>query len=389
MATYKVLQDIEAEDKLLGPLTLRQFVYGAVAVICLYLSYFLTTKGAAFMTVFFLPIAAATGFFAFPWGRDQPTEVWALAKIRFLLKPRRRVWDQSGIKELVTITAPKQIAVNYTNGLSQDEVRSRLQALANTIDTRGWAVKNAGVSFSQASVMPESDRLVAPAQLPKPVDDSGITASDDIMDEKNNAGAQRLQSMIDQSAKAHRDKIVENLNNNDPGQDKKPGADYWFLNQPSRPASIPSNMVTFNTQVVSPGADDGSSASPPAVDEASLVAELDAHKKKSEGAYYGHMHTIKPISEQDTPAAQPPLPPTPAAFAPPMPSQAIPAPQPPAAPTAPPAPATPQQNANAPVTPAQQAAILQLANNNDLNVATIAREAERSAPQTEVVIKLH
>ena len=46
MATYKVLQDIEAEDKLLGPLTLRQFVYGAIAVICLYLSYFLTTKGA-------------------------------------------------------------------------------------------------------------------------------------------------------------------------------------------------------------------------------------------------------------------------------------------------------------------------------------------------------
>lgn len=25
MATYKVLQDIEAEDKLLGPLTLKQF----------------------------------------------------------------------------------------------------------------------------------------------------------------------------------------------------------------------------------------------------------------------------------------------------------------------------------------------------------------------------
>ena len=32
MAVYKVIQDIEAEDKLLGPLTLKQFIFGAVAV---------------------------------------------------------------------------------------------------------------------------------------------------------------------------------------------------------------------------------------------------------------------------------------------------------------------------------------------------------------------
>ncbi|MGH7158305.1 MAG: PrgI family mobile element protein [Candidatus Saccharimonadales bacterium] len=33
MATYKVIQDIEAEDKILGPLTLRQFIYAGVAAI--------------------------------------------------------------------------------------------------------------------------------------------------------------------------------------------------------------------------------------------------------------------------------------------------------------------------------------------------------------------
>jgi len=39
MATYKVIQDIEAEDKLVGPLTLRQFIYAAIAAICGYLSF--------------------------------------------------------------------------------------------------------------------------------------------------------------------------------------------------------------------------------------------------------------------------------------------------------------------------------------------------------------
>ncbi len=39
MATYKVLQDIEAEDKILGPLSLRQFIYGLITVFFLYLCF--------------------------------------------------------------------------------------------------------------------------------------------------------------------------------------------------------------------------------------------------------------------------------------------------------------------------------------------------------------
>src|SRR5665647_1468056 len=135
MATYKVLQDIEAEDKLVGPLSLRQFVYAGVSALCLYFSFIVVTKGVPFLLVIFLPPAIFGGFFAFPWSREQPTEVWALAKIRFYLKPRRRIWDQSGIKELVTITVPKRIQRDYTNGLSQPEIQNRLNALANTIDS--------------------------------------------------------------------------------------------------------------------------------------------------------------------------------------------------------------------------------------------------------------
>src|SRR5471030_1443257 len=118
MSTYKVLQDIEAEDKILGPLTLRQFIYALIAALFLYISFICLTKGASYLLVLFLPPALFTGFFAFPFGKDQPTEVWALAKIRFLFKPRLRIWDQSGIKELVTVTVPKRIERVLTNGLN-------------------------------------------------------------------------------------------------------------------------------------------------------------------------------------------------------------------------------------------------------------------------------
>lgn len=379
MATYKVLQDIEAEDKLLGPLSLRQFVYAGVAALSLYLCYFFLTHGLAPVVAIFLPFALVSGFFAFPWGRDQPTEVWALAKIRFLLKPRKRVWNQSGVKELVTITVPKQIVTNYSNGLTPEQVRSRLQALASTIDTRGWAVKNANLNVGTIPPVTDmSDRLLAPTTLPKPVENTDVQASDDILDERNNAGAQRLQTMINKSSEEHRSKLIENLQK--PASPKP--ADYWFLNQPSAPATVPSNMVTFNTQVVTPGThtnNDSGLPTAPLPDEASIVAELKEHEMQSElGAYRGHMHTIQPLSYQTTHPQQPnPAPTTPA---PPQPQVAPPQAQQPTGQT---------QNASAPVTPAGQAAILQLASNDDLDVATIAREAERAVPQNEVVIKLH
>ena len=142
MATYKVLQDIEAEDTLIGPLTLRQCIYAGIAVIGGYLSFVLISRGVGYLSVVFLPFILGGLFFAFPWSKQQTTEVWALAKVRFFLKPRKRIWNQSGVKELVTITAPRRAPKNYSRHLSPTEVQSRLRALADTIDSRGWAVKN-------------------------------------------------------------------------------------------------------------------------------------------------------------------------------------------------------------------------------------------------------
>ena len=51
-----------------------------------------------------------------------------------------------------------------TKGYSQTEVESRLKALANTLDTRGWAVKNINAgSYAQAGRYGQngsSDRLI-------------------------------------------------------------------------------------------------------------------------------------------------------------------------------------------------------------------------------------
>jgi hypothetical protein len=119
MATYKVIQDIEAEDKLLGPFGLRQFIYLIIVAVTFFVMYKLSEAGAWFIALPLLPIPLFFGMLALPVGGEQPTETWLLAKVRFFVKPRRRIWDQAGQLNLVTITAPKKIEKVLTKNMSQ------------------------------------------------------------------------------------------------------------------------------------------------------------------------------------------------------------------------------------------------------------------------------
>lgn len=366
MATYKVIQDIEAEDKLLGPLTLRQFIYAIIVLIAGFMIFRLSIAGLWWLAVPLLPIAGFFALLAAPFGQDQSSEVWLLAKIRFALKPRKRIWDQSGVKQLVTITAPKKIEQILTKSLSQTEVKSRLRALADTIDSRGWAVKNVNVNLFEPpsyQTVP-SDRLVGPSSLPQDVINADVTAMDDMLDERNNPAAQQLSQMIQASAQSHRQQVVSRLKNPDSsgGQGNNssgttsPPPNYWFLSE-NQSAAPPPGYATIDSRVVAPGQNDirSSAAQSTPDDEAVLEQIRTRQAAEQNNPVYGHMRTVQPISQQ---AAQ----------------------QPPAEPAT-------------SVTPARDPAILELANNDDLNVATIARQAEKAKkkepPADEVVISLH
>ena len=321
MATYKVIQDIEAEDKFIGPLTLKQFVFAAITVICLYLAFILYSKHAWPLALVLLPPAFASGFLGFPWKRDQPTETWLIAKLRFFFKPRKRNWDQSGLKQLVTITVPKKIEKHLTNELGQEEVRSRLKALANTIDSRGWVIKNVEASaYTQPSFMNQgdtSDRLVGVSALPQAVPTLDGNAADDMLDVVNNPVAHQLESMIGASTQNYRQQLVERMReaNNDP----TPAVAL---------AATPSLAQTAAPINVSAGITPSAPQPPVSATQ--------------------HLPTIQPLAAQPAPAA--------------------------------------------PVTSPVNPAILGLAKNDDLNVATLARQAQRETEKQlgddEVVISL-
>ncbi len=362
MATYKVIQDIEAEDKLVGPLTLRQLIYAIIVMVSGYMIFRLSINGLWWLATPLLPITLFFAMLAAPFGGDQSSEVWLLARIRFALKPRKRIWDQSGVKELVTITAPKKIEHIFTKGLSQVEVKGRLEALADTIDSRGWAVKNVNVNLFETpsyTTTNPSDRLVGPSAFPQDVSGTDVTAMDDMLDEHNNPAAQQLDQMMMASAQAHRQQVVSQLQQPAPmTKDKGSGAatppDYWFLSQ-NQTAQVPEGFATVDSRVVAPGqVEQPTNMTQATPDEQALLEQLHAKEAAEQNGApaYGHMRTVQPLSTQ--PIQVPPSP---------------------------------------SVTAAPDPAILELATNDDLNVATIARQAEKARkkepPKDEVVVSLH
>ena len=128
MAVYKVPQDVEAEDKLLGPFTFRQFIYLFIAAAMGFLA-FLLWQVLPILAVIPTPVLLFFAILALPLRKDQPMETYLAAIISFYIKPRIRLWDPDGVESRVEISAPKAVEVSLSKDLSQDEAERRFAYL--------------------------------------------------------------------------------------------------------------------------------------------------------------------------------------------------------------------------------------------------------------------
>lgn len=190
MSVYKVPQDVEAEDKLLGPFSFRQFIFLIIAVVSLGAAYILA-RILLPLGLIPVPIALFFGALALPLRKDQPMEVYLAAVISFMLKPKKRLWQPDGIEYLVEVTAPKTEETTRRNSYDQEEVQRRLSYLANLVDSRGWAIR--GINNPNSSMQAD---LYNEAQAAfDPLDETGVTAQN-ITNLINQSDARRRQAMI-------------------------------------------------------------------------------------------------------------------------------------------------------------------------------------------------
>ncbi|MCU0667246.1 MAG: PrgI family protein [Patescibacteria group bacterium] len=226
MAEYKVIQDVEAEDKIIGSLSLKQLIFAAIAVAIAFLGFrIFMLVGNIFIFIPFLPFIIVFGLLAAPLGRQQSTELWLAAQVHFYTKPRKRIWDQSDIKQLVHITVPRKIEKQYTDGLNQGQVKSRISALATAMDSRGQAILH---PMQISDYTNGNYGRIIESKVNKSRVDLDIKPGDDILD-ANNSTSQNFSKLLQESDKNHKQKIIEDL--------KKP--------KPANPAKDQDNTVWF------------------------------------------------------------------------------------------------------------------------------------------------
>jgi len=383
MAVYKVPQDVEADDKFLGPLSFKQFLFMGGAAISGYLAFLLISRGATVFAFIFLPFFIIFAALAFPWNRDQPTEIWLASRIRFMLFSKKRIWDQSGVKDSVTITVPKRDVHVYSDGLNQDQVKGRLSALASVVDSRGWALKNIQGQGSQQQATaqaPPSDRLVEPTVPKEPSQDNIVlNAADDILDKSNKPLENQFDSMIKESQSKHHEETLKMVDEAlhpkaKPAEQAKQGDDdYWFLNQPDQPTDP--NLAKIKTNaVVSPGQKQSAvrPSEPGQVEEDFLHQVHKKQKNEKKANQLGRIKTIKPLkhAKDGTVIDENDHSKLPTVVNDNSPQKLK------------------NQTHNATGKTPVDPGILALAHNDDLNVETLARQANKNDPDDEVVVDL-
>ena len=195
MAEYKVAQDVEAEDKLIGPFSFRQFIYLIIAAVAVALAWGL---GQVFIGLAIIPLPVIIFFtvLALPLRKDQPMEIYVAAIISYRLKPRKRVWSPDGIESLIEITVPKAVDEHLTKDLSQMETEKRLSYLADIADTKGWSIRHTTEPTPNSSMV--SDQYYAAQQTVGMLDeDSGV--------------ARKFDAMISRADQERHDRIIQNM----------------------------------------------------------------------------------------------------------------------------------------------------------------------------------
>lgn len=141
MSVYKVPQDVEADDKLLGPFNFRQFIYLIIVAGCIALDIFLWGIFPG-LVIIPMPFIIFFGALALPLRKDQPMETYLAAIVSFYIKPNKRYWQPDGVEHLIQISAPIKKDEHLTKDISQNEASRRLSYLADIVDTEGWAIKH-------------------------------------------------------------------------------------------------------------------------------------------------------------------------------------------------------------------------------------------------------
>lgn len=137
MARYLVPHYIEMEDKIVGPLTLPQFLYLLAGGILSYFYFSFFDRVLAWVLT--IPTASLFLALAFLKIQDQSLLKMLGALFLYLQKPRERIWQKQNEAKIRLEDVHLKKEEPKIVGPTREEIKSELQRVATIIETKGWS----------------------------------------------------------------------------------------------------------------------------------------------------------------------------------------------------------------------------------------------------------
>jgi len=219
MGQYKVPSNVETEDKILGPLSVKQFIYVIIGLMWGFIAIRLI---APFNIVVGIVIAAPITLTMFALGFIQREgisfENYFTASVQYFMSPRKLVWHKDehvkSIKEAPKVVKAPEPSRDYSQG--------QLQKLAFTLDTHGaykddtiqlrddtsQVQQQANRVIDAKSVQPnELAQMATPASALQPV--SQTVPTDDVLDSQSGRSNEVGQLLQNVEVDVHRNAIAK------------------------------------------------------------------------------------------------------------------------------------------------------------------------------------
>ncbi len=135
---YQVPQFIDIEDKIIGPLTLKQFLYLAFAGALIFVFWFLFNF--YLWLIVSIPIAAMASAFAFLKIYDRPFVYFFLSFVRYFSKPKLYLFSVMPPESPKELTREKKIEVPQVQ--EKKLTISKLKELALNLDIGADRINN-------------------------------------------------------------------------------------------------------------------------------------------------------------------------------------------------------------------------------------------------------
>lgn len=130
---FKVPQNIDIEDRILGPLTMTQFVYAVVGFGVGYILYNVIPAPVSY--AFIVPIAFFVVCLDFVKVNERPFQDFLKSALLFMFSPRQRYWHEGEEGADMSIEIYKAVKEEENDYQSKNISHNQISSLAKQLDT--------------------------------------------------------------------------------------------------------------------------------------------------------------------------------------------------------------------------------------------------------------